>query len=118
MNHPNANDEITLIPFQRLHIYKKMKDLAVQVHAAKIADSELRDQATRASKSAFLNLSEGLPSESTSMRHKFFTSAAGSVCETAAAVELAAAIGAVDVEVATSVQALAARLKQMLRHLR
>ena len=118
MNHPNTNDGITLIPFQRLHIYIKMKELAVQVHEAKITDSELRDQATRASKSAFLNMSEGLPSRSTSMRHKFFASAEGSVCETAAAVDLAAAIGAVEAPVAAQVQTLAAELKRMLAGLR
>ena len=118
MNHPNANDGIILLPFQRLHIYTKMKELAVRVHAARIADAELRDQATRASKSAFLNLSEGLPSDSTPMRRRFFASAAGSVCETAAAVDLAAALGAVEPTVAANVQALAAELKRMLGGLR
>ena len=117
MHHPQTNDEITL-PFQRLNVYKVAKEIAVRVHAAKIGDVELRDQATRASKSAFLNLSEGLPSESSPMRRRFFASAAGSICETAAAVDLAAAIGAIDRDEARAVQALAAELKRMLRGLR
>ena len=107
-----------MIPFQRLAVYALAKEMAVRVHAAKIADVELRDQATRASKSAFLNLSEGLPSDSAPMRRRFFASAAGSACETAAAVDLAAAIGALDPAVAVAIQALAARLKRMLRGLR
>jgi hypothetical protein len=49
-----------------------------------------RRSSTRASKGAFLNLSEGLPSESGPVRRRFFTTAAGSACETAAAVDLAA----------------------------
>ena len=53
------NDE-SLLPFQRLDAYKVAKELAKRVHEAQIRDAELRDQATRASKSAFLGLCEGL----------------------------------------------------------
>ncbi|HUB09319.1 MAG TPA: hypothetical protein VMB50_20105 [Myxococcales bacterium] len=44
-------------PMQKLDIYQAALQLARRVHEAKIQDPELRDQATRASKSAFLNLS-------------------------------------------------------------
>ncbi|MGH7281179.1 MAG: four helix bundle protein, partial [Polyangiaceae bacterium] len=57
---------------------------------------ELRDQATRAAKSCFLNIAEGLPSFQAGMRRKFFAAARGSLGEVAAAVDLATAIGAVD----------------------
>ena len=49
-----------LLPFQRLDIYIAAKELAKCVHEASIRDAELRDQATRASKSTFLGICEGL----------------------------------------------------------
>ena len=59
--------------FQQLDAYKVAREIAVRVHEARIADAELRDQATRASKpavketlppahgSAFLGLCEAAP---------------------------------------------------------
>ena len=110
-------NDATQLPFQRLEIYVVAKAIAVLVHRADIGDAELRDQARRASKSAFLNLSEGLPSDSTPMRRRYVSSAAGSVCETAAAVDLAAALGLIDDFVSREVLGLCVRLKQMLRAL-
>ena len=106
------------LPFQQLDAYQVAKELAVRVHKSAVRDAELRDQATRAAKSAFLRLAEGLPLDATGMRRKYFAEAAGSVCETAAAMDLAEAIGAVSTEDAEAVQALALRLKRMLRALK
>ena len=114
MHTPN---DATQLPFQRLDVYRIAKALASLVHRAQIGDPELRDQARRASKSAFLNLSEGLPSDSVPMRRRYFSSAAGSVCETAAAVDLASALGLIDGTIAREVLALCVRMKQMLRAL-
>ncbi len=47
-------------PFQKLDSYRVAREFARRVHEAKIKDAELRDQATRAAKSAFLGLCEGL----------------------------------------------------------
>jgi four helix bundle protein len=105
------------MPFQKLDSYTVGRELARRVHAAKIRDTELRDQATRAAKSAFLQLCEGLPSESVAMRRKYFHEAAGSLCEAVGAVDLAAAIGAVDEADAQAVQELGERLRRMLRAL-
>src|SRR5262249_19423934 len=44
------------MPIQRLECYAVAKEIARRVHAANISDTELRDQATRAAKSTFLNL--------------------------------------------------------------
>ena len=115
MHTPN---DATQLPFQRLDVYRIAKALASLVHRAEIGDAELRDQARRASKSAFLNLSEGLPSESTPMRRRYFASAEGSVCETAAAVDLAATLGLIDARTAREALALCGRMRQMLRALR
>jgi four helix bundle protein len=106
-----------LIAMQRLDVYQAALQLARRVHEAKLQDPELRDQATRASKSAFLNLAEGLPHDQPGLRRRYFTSANGSVHETVAAVDLALAIGAVTREDAEAIQALAVRLKRMLRAL-
>ena len=43
-------------PFQSLDVYVAARELAARVHASRISDEELRDQATRAAKSCFLNL--------------------------------------------------------------
>jgi len=55
--------------FQSLDIYRVAKEVAVLVQGSRIRDAELRDQATRAAKSAFLNLAEGLPSNQTAFEN-------------------------------------------------
>ena len=110
-------NEDNRFPFQRLDIYAVARELAVRIHEARITDAELRDQATRAAKSAFLNLSEGLPHEQPGLRRRYFAAANGSVHEVVGAVDLAVAIGAMDGEAAAAAQALALRLKRMLRAL-
>ncbi len=104
-------------PFQSLDVYRAARELAALVHRAAIRDSELRDQATRAAKSAFLNLCEGLPDDRAAMRRKYFEQADGSLHETVGAVDLAGAIGAVGEDRAKEIVALAARVRAMLRGL-
>jgi four helix bundle protein len=104
-------------PFQNLDVYRVARELASRVHSAHIADPELRDQATRAAKSAFLNLCEGLPDDRPAMRRKYFTSSDGSVHELAGALDLCAAIGALPAPQAAELVALAFRLRAMLRGL-
>ena len=84
------------------------------MHQSKIRDRELRDQATRAAKSCFLCLCEGLPNEGAALRHKYFVEARNSLAETVGALDLAAAIGVVRQEDADLVQALGARIRRML----
>ena len=105
------------LPFQRLDVCVAARAFAKAVHDAGIRDPELRDQATRASKSTFCNLCEGLPSRSTAMRSKHFAIADGSLHEAVGAVDLAAAIGAVDAETARAIQTLGARTLRLLRGL-
>ena len=105
------------LAFQNLDVYVVAKDLAVLVHRAKIADAELRDQAGRASKSAFLQLSEGLPNEGVAMRRKYFVCARNSVCEVAAAIDLALAIEAMDPALAREGIALCVRFLAMVTRL-
>ena len=111
----NATDN--LLAMQQLDIYRAARELARRVHLAAIQDPELRDQATRAAKSAFLNTCEGLPHDQPGLRRRYFAAANGSLHETVAAVDLALAIGAVSPEDAEAIQALALRVKRMLRAL-
>lgn len=105
------------LPYQRLDVYVLAKELARQVHKMKINDRELRDQATRAAKSMFLRLSEGLPNEGAAMRKKYFTEANNSLHELLAAVDLAATIEVARAGEAAAVHALGVRVKRMLRGL-
>ena len=89
-----------------------------RVHEAKITDAELRDQATRAAKRAFLGLCEGLPNEGQALRRKYFVEANASLHETLGAVDLAATIMALREEDALAIQRPGVRLKWMLRGLK
>ncbi len=100
-------------PFQSLDVYVAARELAALVHSARLADAELRDQATRAAKSVFLNLCEGLPSDSGPMRRKHFSLANGSLHELVGALDLACAIGALAQDPARRAQALALRVKRI-----
>jgi four helix bundle protein len=111
-----SNDDIRL-QFQRLDVYVAARAFAKAVHDAGIRDPELRDQATRASKSTFCNLCEGLPSRSIPTRRKHFAIADGSLQEAVGAVDLGAAIGAVDENTAQAIQTLGAKTLRLLRGL-
>ena len=65
----------------------------------------------------FLNFCEGLPSDSGPMRRKHFALANGSLHELVGALDLACAIGVLASEPARRTQALAVRVKRMLRRL-
>jgi len=103
------------LPFQSLDVYVAARELAARAHALPLPDEELRDQLRRASKSAFLNLAEGLPADSPGLRRRAFALSAGSLCE--AALDLGAAIGLVPPAEAAALIALASRVKRMLRAL-
>ena len=105
------------LPMQRLDVYRVAREFAVRVHHARISDAELRDQATRASKSVFLHLCEGLPNEGVAMRRKYFVGAHNSLHEAVGAVDLAGAIGAVGAVQAVAIQQLGVRLKALIRAL-
>ncbi|MEO8877680.1 MAG: four helix bundle protein [Polyangiaceae bacterium] len=103
--------------FQKLDVYVAAKELAVLIHQARISDAELRDQATRAAKSCFLNLAEGLPSRQLGVRRRHFTHALGSLAEVCAAIELASAIGIVDDTFERSAHDLTTRIAQLIHGL-
>ena len=101
-------------PFQQLDIYRAARELAVLVQQAELRDSELRDHATRAAKSVFLNVAEGLPERGSGVRQRHFAIARNSLGELVAALDLATALGAVDAAKAEQALALAGRVRPML----
>ena len=103
--------------FMQLDVYRVTREMVVRVGTLKIADRELRDQATRAAASVLLQLSEGLPLEGQAARRKYFNEAKGSVCEVAAAVDVAAALGVARSEEVGEILVLAGRVKKMLSRL-
>src|SRR5947207_15932027 len=103
-----------LFRFQNLDCYRVARELAQRVHTARIRDRELRDQATRASKSCFLCLCEGLPNEGAALRHKYFVEARNSLAETVGAMDLAAIIGVARQEDVDTIQELGSRIRKML----
>lgn len=111
---PNDNSKLA---FQRLDVYVAAKEIARLVHEARIAHTELRDQAQRAAISCFLQLAERLPNDGTGMRRKYFTESNNSLHELVAAVDLAHTLGAIPAERALAIQELSARTKRMLRAL-
>jgi four helix bundle protein len=113
----NASQLAQPFPFQRMDVYVAARELASVVHLSRIGDLELRDQASRASKSVVLNLAEGLGSESLGVRRRHFAIASGSLFEVAAAVDLAVAVGALAPPTGERALTLASRVKQMLRGL-
>ena len=109
---------MTTFAFQKLDVYLAARELAVLVQRARIRDSELCDQATRAAKSCFLNLSEGLPSDQAGVRRRHFAIARGSLAEVAAALDLASALGAIDEAIACDIASEISRVARMLSALR
>jgi len=102
------------LPHHRLVAYAVAVDLLQAVHRAGIRDTGLRDQAMRAAKSACLNVAEGAGRETRPDKARAYAIARGEAGEAAAAVEIAAAIGAASRETAAGCGALASRLVALL----
>ena len=102
------------LPHHRLVAYQVARELLANVVAAKIRDSKLRDQATRAAKSACLNIAEAAGRRGAPDRARVFAIARGEACEAAAAVEIASIAGDCPVSFSDSVTTLADRLVGLL----
>ena len=105
------------LPHQRLDAYKVAREICTRIYAAKIANTQLRDQAERAASSMFLQLAEGLPIESTGLRKKYFTESHASLHELVAALDLASVSRFMNAEEAAAIIVLAERERRMLRGL-
>ena len=102
------------LPHHKLVAYAVAVDLLRAVHAARIRDAGLRDQAMRAAKSTALNVAEGAGRVTRADKARAYAIARGEAGEAAAALELAACIGAASQETASRCGALASRLVALL----
>src|SRR6267143_537674 len=108
-----TNDS-ALFAFQKLDIYRVARELAIAVREAEIRHAELRDQAGRASISAFLTLSEGLPNDGPGMRRKYFAKPKNTTQETIATHARTASNGALHAAAASRIEHKELRNKRML----
>jgi four helix bundle protein len=94
---------------EKLECYKQLVSVAEEV-ARRVArwpkgHGDLADQLRRAMTSAVLNLAEGNGKQKHGIeRRRFFRIALGSICEVAAALDLALAFGLVDAEAQNSLK--------------
>jgi len=88
--------------------------MIVAVQEARISDAKLRDEALRAVKGMGCNIVEGAGRVSRPDKARCFTIARGECVEAAAAIEIAALLGAVSSESARRVALLADRVVAML----
>src|SRR5678809_373431 len=83
-------------PAEKLEAYRVARELVCEV--ARVSEgwrgwAELRDQAKAASSSAMLNIAEGAAQRSPAVKRRHFDIAMGSAGETAAALDVALALG-------------------------
>jgi four helix bundle protein len=91
--------------------------MLVAVRDARIGDAKLRDEALRAAKGACLNCAEGAGRVTRADKARAFTIARGEVVEAAAAIEIAALLGAASAADVERVAVLADRAVAMLTRL-
>ena len=102
------------LPHHKLVAYGVAVELLLAVRAANIRDSKLRDEATRAAKSACLNTAEGAGRVTRADKARAFAIARGETVEAAAAVEIASLCGDADPIAAERCIAIADRLVGLL----
>src|SRR5882672_6479162 len=106
----------TLYPIahEKLVAYQVACDLLITIVGAKIRDSNLRDQALRAAKSACLNIAEANGRASPADRRRVFAIARGEATEAAAAVQIAALAGECSEQAAAEARRLGGRAAALL----
>jgi four helix bundle protein len=102
------------LPHHKLIVFGVASEMIVEVHRAGISDAKLRDEALRAAKGMGCNIAEGAGRVTKADKARAFTIARGECVEAAAAVEIAALLGAVSSESADRVARLADRVVAML----
>ena len=105
---------IPKLPQHKLIAYEVSLRLLEAVMRSRIVDSNLRNQALRAAKSACLNCAEGAGRVTPADKARVFTIARGEACEAAAAVEIAALAGEARAADAVAVALPADRLVALL----
>ncbi len=102
------------LPHHKLLAYGVAVELLLAVKAANVRDAKLRDEATRAAKSACLNTAEGAGRVTRPDKARAFAIARGEAVEAVAAVEIAAISGDADAGAAARCVEIGDRLVALL----
>ena len=102
------------LPHHKLIVFGVACEMIAEVHRARISDAKLRDEALRVAKGMGWNIAEGAGRVTRADKARAFTIARGECVEAAAAVEIAALLGAVSEESSRRVAAHADRVVAML----
>jgi four helix bundle protein len=102
------------LPHHKLIAYEVAKELLTAVRGAQVSDAGLREQATRAAKSACLNCAEGAGRVTRADKARVFAIARAEAGEAAAAVEIAVLSGDAEQYDLERVVSIANRLIAML----
>lgn len=86
-----------MFPHQRLIAYQVALEFATAVGALRITDARIREQARKSTISCVLNIAEGAGRRSRADKSRVYAIALGELCEAAAAIELAVALRAANV---------------------
>jgi len=104
----------TALPHHKLLAYQAAVELLLAVRRANVRDTKLRDEATRAAKSACLNTAEGAGRLTRADKARAFAIARGEAVEAVAAVEIAALSGEADADAAAKCVVAANRVVALL----
>jgi four helix bundle protein len=102
------------LPHEKLVAYRVSIELLGQVQAMNVNDVRLRDQLLRAARSVSLNIAEGAGRLSDGDKKRVYSIARGECCETAAAIEIAAACRDCDPNQAELARGTAGRVYALL----
>ena len=109
-----SSDPRSRLPHHKLIAFGVAVELLAAVKAANVRDTKLRDEATRAAKSACLNTAEGAGRHTRADKARAFAIARGEAVEAVAAVEIAALTGDADPAAAQRCVAIGGRLVALL----
>jgi four helix bundle protein len=105
------------LPHHKLIAHRLACELAQLIVQTRISNAKLREQARKSAGQAVLNIAEGAARTSQADKSRVFGIALAEACEAAAAVEVAALLGACSPSAVPPVVALACRVKDVLSRL-
>src|SRR5580698_4737545 len=109
-----ADSPFAALPHHKLVAFEVARELLLAVRACHIRDAKLRDEASRSSKSACLNIAEGAGRVTRADKARAFAIARAETVEAAAAVEIAALCGDCSDAAALGIAKIADRLVALL----
>jgi four helix bundle protein len=104
----------TTLPHEKLIAYQAARQLLALVRAARISNPRIRAQALNAASSACLNIAEATGRSGSADQKRVYAIARGEICETAAALDIAALGGGCAADAALAATVCARRVHALL----